>query len=222
MKAVLSLSDEPEPIGTHATCLVGGDTMLHLAQQPDADSLLERDPLALLIGMLLDQQIPMEKAFAGPYVLAERMGVEWLDAADIADHEPETFVKMFVGPPAIHRFPGAMAARVQDLARRLVSDYGGRADAVWNDARSGDELLSRLAALPGFGTQKARIFVALLGKQRAVQPNGWREAAGSYGDENSFRSVADVTGAESLQKVRAFKKEMKAAAKAQAADVPPT
>jgi uncharacterized HhH-GPD family protein len=188
--------------------------MLQLAQIPAADALLERDPLALLIGMALDQQIPMEKAFAGPYVLAERMGVDHLDAADIAHHDPDTFVKMFVGPPAIHRFPGAMAGRIQDLARRLVSDYGGRADAVWIDAKSGAELHSRLAALPGFGAQKARIFVALLGKQRGVRPTGWREAAGAYGEARSFRSVADVTGPEALQKVRAHKKEMKAQAQA--------
>jgi uncharacterized HhH-GPD family protein len=188
--------------------------MLHLAQIPDADALLDRDPLALLIGMALDQQIPMEKAFAGPYVLAERMGVDHLDATDIANHPPETFAKMFIGPPAIHRFPGAMAGRVQDLARRLVSDYDGRADTVWLGATSGAELHARLAALPGFGAQKARIFVALLGKQRDVRPVGWREAAGPYGEARSFRSVADVTGPDALLKVRAHKKEMKAAAKA--------
>lgn len=189
--------------------------MLQLAQQPDADALLDRDPLALLVGMLLDQQIPMEKAFAGPYVLAERMGVKHLDAGEIADHDPEAFAKMFAGPPAIHRFPGAMAGRVQELARRLVSDYDGRADLVWSSATSGADLHKRLAALPGFGVQKAKIFVALLGKQCDVRPTGWREAAGSYGDADSFRSVADVTSPESLQKVRAFKKEMKAAARSQ-------
>jgi uncharacterized HhH-GPD family protein len=190
--------------------------MLRLAQVNDADALLERDPLALLIGMLLDQQIPMEKAFAGPYVLAERLGVDHLDASEIADHDPETFAKIFVGPPAIHRFPGAMAGRVQDLARQLVSEYGGSAEAVWTGATSGADLHARIAALPGFGAQKARIFVALLGKQRGVQPKGWREAAGAYGEERSFRSVADVTSPETLQKVRAYKKEMKAAAKATA------
>jgi uncharacterized HhH-GPD family protein len=189
--------------------------VLQLAQQPDADALLDRDPLALLVGMLLDQQIPMEKAFAGPYVLAERMGVTRLDAGEIADHDPEAFAKMFAGPPAIHRFPGAMAGRVQELARRLVSDYDGRADLVWSSAKSGADLHARLAALPGFGAQKARIFVALLGKQRGVQPTGWRAAASPYGEKDSFRSVADVTSSESLQKVRAFKKEMKAAARSQ-------
>lgn len=187
---------------------------LHIAQQPDADALLDRDPLALLVGMLLDQQFPMERAFAGPYVLAQRMGVDHLDAHDIAEHDPETFAKLFVGPPAIHRFPGAMAGRVQDLARLLVADYDGSAEAVWTTAKSGAELHARITAMPGFGAQKAKIFVALLGKQRGVRPRGWREAAGPYGDDRSFRSVADVTSPESLQKVRDHKKEMKAAAKA--------
>jgi uncharacterized HhH-GPD family protein len=189
---------------------------LHIAQQADADALLDRDPLALLVGMLLDQQFPMERAFAGPYVLAQRLGVDHLNADDMAEHDPETFAKLFVGPPAIHRFPGAMAGRVQELARLLVADYDGHADAVWDDAKSGAELHTRLAGLPGFGAQKARIFVALLGKQRGVRPRGWREAAGAYGEEGSFRSVADVTSPQSLQKVREHKKEMKAAARAQA------
>jgi uncharacterized HhH-GPD family protein len=188
--------------------------VLFLAQNPPADALLERDPLALLIGMLLDQQIPMEKAFAGPYVLAERMGVDRLDAADIADYDPEKFVALFVGPPAIHRFPAAMAVRVQSLACQLVENYDGSAEAVWSTASSGEELLSRLVALPGFGPQKAKIFLALLGKQRGVRPRGWRESAGAYGGEGTHRSVADVTGIDSLRQVRQFKKEMKAAAKA--------
>jgi uncharacterized HhH-GPD family protein len=191
--------------------------MLHLAQQPDADALLDRDPLALLVGMLLDQQIPMEKAFAGPYVLATRMGVDRLDAAEIADHDPESFAAMFVGPPAIHRFPGAMAGRVQALAHQLVADYGGSAEAVWSDAKTGAELHKRVAGLPGFGAQKAKIFVALLGKQYGVRPRGWREAAGSYGGERTFHSVADVTGPEALLKVRAHKKEMKAQVRSEAA-----
>lgn len=187
---------------------------LHLAQQPAADALLDRDPLALLIGMLLDQQVPMEKAFSGPYVLAERMHVDELDAAQIASFDPEAFTKLFIGPPAIHRFPGAMAARVQELARRIVETYGGDAAAVWETASSGKELFDRLAALPGFGAQKAKIFVALLGKQRGVRPRGWREAAAQYGADGVYQSVADVTNAESLAKVREYKKEMKAAAKA--------
>ena len=187
---------------------------LRIAQQADADALLDRDPLALLVGMLLDQQFPMERAFAGPYVLAQRMGVDRLNVYDIAEHDPEPFAKLFVGPPAIHRFPGAMAARVQELARLLVADYDGRAEAVWDGAKSGAELHARLATLPGFGAQKARIFVALLGKQRGVRPRGWREAAGPYGEDGSYRSVADVISPESLQKVRDHKKEMKAAARA--------
>ena len=187
---------------------------LQIAQQPDADALLDRDPLALLIGMLLDQQFPMERAFAGSYILAQRMGVDHLNAHDIAEYDPEKFATLFVGPPAIHRFPGAMAGRVQELARLLVADYDGIAEAVWTNAKSGGELHSRIATLPGFGQQKARIFVALLGKQRGVRPRGWREAAGAYGEDGSFRSVADVVSPESLQKVRDHKKEMKAAAKA--------
>ncbi|HZV27012.1 MAG TPA: HhH-GPD-type base excision DNA repair protein [Acidothermaceae bacterium] len=187
---------------------------VQIAQQPDADALLDRDPLALLVGMLLDQQFPMERAFAGPYVLAQRMGVDHLNAYDMADYDPEKFATLFVGPPAIHRFPGAMAGRVQGLARLLVADYDGRAEAVWEGAKSGAELHARVATLPGFGQQKARIFVALLGKQRGVRPRGWREAAGAYGEDGSFRSVADVVSPESLQKVRDHKKELKAAARA--------
>jgi uncharacterized HhH-GPD family protein len=156
----------------------------------------------------------MERAFAGSYLLAQRMGVDDLNAADIAECDPEKFATLFVGPPAIHRFPGAMAARVQALARLLITDYDGSAEAVWKGVKSGGELHGRIATLPGFGQQKARIFVALLGKQRGVRPRGWREAAGAYGEDGSFRSVADVVSPESLQKVRDHKKEMKAAAKA--------
>jgi uncharacterized HhH-GPD family protein len=186
---------------------------LYLAQDADADALLDHDPFALLLGMMLDQQIPMEKAFFGPKLLAERMGVARLDPADIARHDPETFAKIFAGPPAIHRFPGAMAARAQALARVVAEQYGGDAAAIWQGVNSGDQLLKRLSELPGFGEQKARIFLALLGKQRGVRPRGWRAAAGAYGDDGIYHSVADVTSEESLQKVRAFKKEMKAAAK---------
>ncbi len=186
---------------------------LYLAQDAAADALLDRDPFALLLGMMLDQQIPMEKAFCGPRVLADRMGVERLDPADIARHDPETFAKTFAGPPAIHRFPGAMAARAQALARVVADQYGGDAARIWSDASTGDQLLKRLSELPGFGAQKARIFLALLGKQRGVRPRGWRAAAGAFGEDDVYHSVADVTGEESLQKVRAFKKEMKAAAK---------
>ena len=184
---------------------------LRLAQEPDADALLDRSPLALLLGMLLDQQVPMERAFAGPHVLTERLGRD-LDAADIATRDPDEFAALMARPPAVHRYPGAMAGRIQALARYIVEHYDGEAEQIWVDV-SGAELLTRLKALPGFGDQKARIFLALLGKQRGIQPKGWREAAGAYGEEGSFRSVADVRDPESLAKVRAFKQEVKRAAK---------
>jgi len=185
-------------------------TTLHLSQDPDADALLSQDPLALLMGMLLDQQIPMEKAFRGPFDLSRRLGRD-LDAADIAARTDLEAV--FATPPAIHRFPGSMAGRVQDLCRHLVAHHGGRAENVWEGVASGDELLARLKALPGFGEQKAKIFLALLGKQLGVTPAGWREACGAYGEEGSLRSIADVTSPETLLQVRAYKQEMKQAAK---------
>jgi len=184
---------------------------LQLSLDPDADALLSNDPLALLLGMLLDQQIPMEKAFRGPHVLAERLGS--LDARVIATYDGEQLAALFGTTPAIHRFPGSMAGRVQDLCRALVTDYDGEAEQVWKGAKTGPALLERLEALPGFGRQKAQIFLALLGKQRGVRPRGWREAAGAYGEDGAFRSVADVTGPDSLLKVRAYKQAMKAAAK---------
>lgn len=184
---------------------------LHLSQDPAADALLSRDPLALLLGMALDQQIPMEKAFRGPAVLLERLG--HLDATRIAEHAPEAFATVMSTPPAVHRFPGSMAQRVQDLCRTLVERYDGRAEAVWEGAADGADLLRRLEALPGFGRQKAQIFLALLGKQRDVQPGGWREAAGAYGEDGVFRSVADVTSPETLASVRAYKQSVKAAAR---------
>jgi uncharacterized HhH-GPD family protein len=186
---------------------------LHIAQHAEADRMLSTDPLALLLGMLLDQQFPMERAFAGPYVLAQRIGVTSLDAAALAAHDPETLTAAFALTPVVHRYPKAMAARTQDLCRILVDKYDGSAAALWDTASTGKELLARIAALPGFGKQKAQIFVALLGKQCGVQPEGWREAAGGYGEEGVYKSVADVTGQEALDKVRAYKKEMKAAAK---------
>ncbi|MFE9645476.1 HhH-GPD-type base excision DNA repair protein [Streptomyces sp. NPDC006365] len=190
------------------------DVTLHLAQQPEADELLGRSPLAALVGMLLDQQIPMEWAFAGPYAIAQRMGADDLDAHEIAAYDPEAFAALLATKPAVHRYPGSMAKRIQQLCQYLVEHYDGDAAALWKDAASGTELLSRLNALPGYGTQKSRIFLALLGKQLGVRPQGWREAAGTYGDPDSFRSVADITGPESLAKVRAHKQELKAAAKA--------
>ncbi|POM22686.1 HhH-GPD superfamily base excision DNA repair protein [Actinomadura rubteroloni] len=188
-------------------------TTVHLAQSPEADALLSRSPLAALVGMLLDQQIPMEWAFAGPYTIARRMGAEDLDAHEIAGRDPEAFAALLSEKPAVHRYPGSMAKRVQQLCQYLVENYGGDAEAVWRDVPSGAELLKRLKALPGFGDQKARIFLALLGKQYGVRPEGWREAAGAYGEDGSRRSVADITGPESLAEVRAFKQAQKAAAK---------
>ncbi|MEU4176945.1 HhH-GPD-type base excision DNA repair protein [Streptomyces sp. NPDC026589] len=192
----------------------GKDITLRIAQNPEADELLGRSPLAALVGMLLDQQVPMEWAFTGPYTLAERLGSDDLDAGRIAAYDPDAFTELFTTKPALHRYPGSMAQRVQQLCRYLVAEYDGDASAVWRDAATGDELLKRLNALPGFGEQKARIFLALLGKQFGVRPAGWREAAGPYGEAGSRRSVADITGPESLVEVRAYKQEAKAAAKA--------
>ena len=187
--------------------------MLQIAQDPEADALLDRDPFALLVGMLLDQQFPMERAFAAPAGLARRLGVARLDPAAVAAHDPEAFATLFVGPPALHRYPGAMAARVQALAALVVERYDGDAAALWRDVPDAATLVRRLTALPGFGRQKAQIFVALLGKQRGVTPPGWREAAGAYGEDGSTRSVADVVDADSLARVRAFKQAAKQAAK---------
>ena len=186
---------------------------LRLAQDPDADALLTNDPFALLMGMLLDQQFPLEWAFRAPWRLAQRMGRTSLDVAEIADYDPEAFVKLMAGPPALHRYPAAMAVRVQALCRLLVEEYGGDAAALWRTAGTGKELLARLRALPGFGEQKAWIFVALLGKQLGVRPEGWQEVAGPYGEDGSRRSAADVTDAETLAEVRAFKQAAKRAAK---------
>ncbi len=181
------------------------------------DKLVNTDPLALLIAMVLDQQVLLEKAFRGPYDLRQRLGVAKLDAAALADWDPDELITAFVTPPALHRYPAAMAGRVQQLCRLIVEGYGGRADRIWRTAADGTELLARVKALPGFGEQKARIFVALLGKQLGVDVPGWREAAAPFGQEGSHCSVADITGPESLAKVRAYKQQMKAAAKAGAA-----
>ena len=181
-----------------------------------ADRLLEADPLALLIGMVLDQQIPLEKAFHGPLILQERMGGGPLDVRRIADADEESILEWFATPPALHRFPASMGKRVQEVCRHLVEVYDGRAADVWETASSGSELLARMKAMPGFGDQKAKIFVALLGKRLGVAPAGWEKAAGDYGAKGSFRSVADIDGPGALAQVRSYKKEMKAAAKAKA------
>ncbi|MFJ6665923.1 MULTISPECIES: HhH-GPD-type base excision DNA repair protein [unclassified Streptomyces] len=190
------------------------DVTLHLAQDPAADALLGRSPLAALTGMLLDQQVPMEWAFKGPRTIADRLGAEDLDAHEIAARDPEAFAALLSEKPAVHRYPGSMAKRVQQLCQYLVEHYDGDAEAVWRGVGSGAELQKRLEDLPGFGRQKAQIFLALLGKQLGVTPAGWREAAGAYGERDAHRSVADITGPDSLTKVRAHKQEMKAAAKA--------
>jgi uncharacterized HhH-GPD family protein len=187
---------------------------LRIAQDAAADDLLSRDPLALLIGMLLDQQFPMERAFGSPHLLAERLGVDTLDAGQLAAIDAEELVRIFQGPPALHRYPGSMAGRTQDLCRLIVERYDGRPENLWAEAPDGVTLLRRIGELPGFGAQKAKIFLALLGKQCGITPPGWREAAGDYGLEGSRRSVADITGPESLVEVRAFKQEQKQAAKA--------
>lgn len=191
-----------------------------LSQNAEADEFLDRDPLALLIGMVLDQQVPLEKAFSSPLELRRRLGRD-LDAADLAGHDPEDLAAIFSKPPALHRFPASMAGRVQQVAELLVRDYDGDVRRLWADAADGRELLGRIAALPGFGKQKAAIYLALLGKQRGVRPQGWREAAGVYGQDGVYLSVADITDQESLLRVRDYKKQQKAAAKdAAAAKVP--
>ena len=185
---------------------------IRLAQDEAADEVLASDPFALLCGMLLDQQFPMEHAFMGPAKVKERFGS--LDTAAIGAADPEEFAHMCAVPPAVHRYPRSMAGRIQDLARHVQAEYGGDTARLWTEATSGRDLLRRLQALPGFGKQKSQIFVALLGKQLGVRPDGWREAAGSYGDEGAYRSVADVVDEESLERVRSFKKEMKARSRA--------
>jgi len=189
---------------------------LHLSGDAEADKLLSEDPLALLIGMVLDQQVPLERAFSSPRDLKERLGGH-LDPSEIADMDPDRLAAIFSERPALHRFPAANAKRVQDLCRLLVDEYEGSASSVWSKAATGDELLKRVRALPGFGEQKARIFVALLAKQLGVRPKGWETAAGKYGEKGSFLSVADIRDSASLGKVRAYKQQMKAAAKAAAA-----
>ena len=186
---------------------------LHLVGEAEADRILTEHTFALLTGMLLDQQIPMEVAFDGPRKIVERLGS--VDPATIASTAPEEFIALCATPPAVHRFPRSMGQRVHDLAAAVVQDYDGDTERIWTDGDpDGKEVLKRLKALPGFGDQKARIFLALLGKQRGLQAPGWREAAGDYGRDGVHMSIADVTSAESLTRVRAYKKEKKAAAKA--------
>ncbi|WP_204294988.1 HhH-GPD-type base excision DNA repair protein [Actinoplanes campanulatus] len=179
----------------------------------EANDLLNRDPLAVTLGIVLDQQITLEKAFTSPWVLAQRLGHE-PTATEIADFDAERLIAIFAEPPALHRFPKAMAVRAQEVCRIIADRYDGDPANLWRDAKTGAELYRRILALPGFGKQKAQIFVALLGKLYDVRPEGWREAAGGYGEEGSYRSVADIVDVDSLARVRAYKKQAKAEAKA--------
>lgn len=190
---------------------------LHLAQDPAADQLLSSDPLALLIGMVLDQQIPLERAFSSPLDLKRRLGGR-LDAAEIAAMDPEVLAAKFAERPALHRFPAANAKRVQELCRIIVEEYDGRPADIWDGASDGGELYKRIKALPGFGEQKARIFIGLLGKQLGITTPGWQPAAGKFGEPGTYMSVADIVDGESLGRVRAYKQQLKAAAKRAAAD----
>ncbi len=184
---------------------------IHITGDDRADQVLTDSPFALLVGMMLDQQYPMEHAFRGPSKVLDRFGS--IEPGEIATADPERFTELCSTPPAIHRFPGSMAARLQELARIVVEEYDGDASRIWTGAADGKDLMTRMQALPGFGKQKAQIFVALLAKQLGVRPDGWELAVGAY-SEDGFRSVADVVDPASLQKVRDHKKEMKAAAKA--------
>ena len=190
-----------------------GNPPLRLTGDPEADQLLTDDDNALLIGMVLDQQVPMEKAFSGPLVIAQRMGGT-LDVAKIAAISEDEFVAVCSQRPGIHRFPAAMAKRIRQVCQVLIEEYDGQAANIWNDARSGEEIKARLLRLPGFGADKAAIFTAVLGKLRGITPDGWRTAAGYYGEPGTFRSVADIVDNDSLQKVRETKRSVKAAQKA--------
>ncbi len=181
---------------------------LYITGDPAADQLLNTDGTALLIGMLLDQQVPMEWAFTGPATLQTRLG--HLDAARIAAMDQEAFVTVCCDKPAIHRFPASMGRRVHEMCAVLTRDFGGRGEGVWDGVTNGDDLYARLRTLPGYGDEKARIFVALLGKRMSVRPKGWKVAAGKFGDATP-RSVADIHDTASLGKVREWKKAAKAA-----------
>jgi len=179
----------------------------------EADRLLATDGLALLIGMLLDQQVPMEWAFRGPLELKQRLG--GLQASEIAAMDPDKVREVFMAKPALHRYPASMGARVHDLCAFIVERYDGRAERIWSDAPSAQELFARLRELPGYGEQKAKIFLAILGKRLGAAPAGWEQLAGAYG-EPGHRSIADVDGPGAIEKVRAYKQSMKAQAKAKA------
>jgi uncharacterized HhH-GPD family protein len=184
--------------------------MLQIAQHPMADKLLSQDALALLIAMLLDQQQPMERAFMGPYLIAQRLGVRKLSAKKIAAIPIDEFVSIVSEKPAIHRFPKAMAARIQKLCQVVQSEYNGKAENIWMDVIDANELLNRLTKLPGFGEDKAKIFMALLGKQLSVRPKNWRKIAAPYAEPGTKMTVADIRNPKSLLEVRAYKQQMKA------------
>jgi uncharacterized HhH-GPD family protein len=186
-------------------------TTLHLAQDAEADQLLSKNPFALLVGMVLDQQVPLEWAFRGPKELERRLGAP-LTASALADMDPEKLTELFARRPSLHRYPTSMAKRVQSLAVEIATNNKGDAANIWKGVESGRELLSRVKALPGFGDQKAKIFVALLAKQLGVRPPGWEQVATPYSENGSFRSVADIVDEASLTRVREFKKSAKAAA----------
>ena len=187
---------------------------LHLTGDDAADALLGSNPLALLIGMVLDQQIPLEWAFRGPHELESRLGVP-LSATEIAEMDPDKLAEVFSTKPALHRYPGSMAARTQALCETIVEEFGGRAESIWNDARDGKDLYRRIKSLPGFGEMKAKIFIALLGKQCGLKVSGWEAVSTPYSEKGSHRSVADIVDEASLKEVRAFKARAKKAAKAQ-------
>jgi uncharacterized HhH-GPD family protein len=187
--------------------------VIHVTGDAAVDQLLTDDPLALVIAMVLDQQVPMERAFRSPFDLQERLGRP-LDAAALISMDPEALAGVFSEKPALHRFPKSMAGRVQAVCGVIVDSYGGDAAAIWTSAADGRELLANVKGLPGFGEQKSKIFIALLGKQLGVRPSGWEKAASPYGDAGSFRSVADIDSPEALAKVRQYKQKAKAEAKA--------
>ncbi|GEP32828.1 (Fe-S)-cluster assembly protein [Nocardioides szechwanensis] len=184
---------------------------LHITGDPAADQVLDESPFALLVGMMLDQQYPMEHAFRGPAKVLERFGS--VDPEAIAAADPEEFAALCATPPAVHRFPGSMATRMQELAALVCGQYFGETERLWTEAEDAQDLMKRLLDLPGFGKQKSRIFIALLAKRLDVRPAGWEEVVGDYALDG-YRSVADVVDPESLQKVRDHKKQQKAAAKA--------